>query len=111
MKKNEKPSDNLKMAAGLVASAAVATVAAMAYKVNEEKINAGVDKAAEGTKKFVEKASKKLKEVADDFVSKVDDEPAEATDIVEVDEVEVVEAEPAPATETEPVKESEEAAE
>ena len=76
MNTTERPSKKLKMAAGLVASAAVGTIAAMAYKVNEDKINAGVDKAADCTKNFIDKASKKVKEVADDIVAMVDEEKA-----------------------------------
>ena len=80
-----KPGKNLKMAAGLVASAAAATVAAMAYKVNEEKINAGVDKAADFTKKAISKVSEKVKEVADDIMDMTDVEkatPEEAEPVV-----------------------------
>jgi hypothetical protein len=96
---NVKPSKNLKMAAGLVASAAAATIAAMAYKVNEDKINAGVDKVADGAKAVIEKTSKKVKSMADDLMAKVDEETTAETgdaaeaEIVEVDaaEVEVVE--------------------
>ncbi len=71
-----KPGKNLKMAAGLVISAAAATVAAMAYKVNEDKINAGVDKVADGTKTIIEKASKKVKEIADDIMDMTCEEKA-----------------------------------
>jgi hypothetical protein len=87
-----KPGKNLKMAAGLVASAAAATVAAMAYKVNEEKINAGVDKAADFTKKAISKVSEKVKEVADDIMDMTDVEkaaPEEAEPVVvDVEETE-----------------------
>jgi aconitase A len=109
-KETVKPSKNLKMAAGLVASAAAATVAAMAYKVNEEKINKVIDKAADGTKVVIEKASKKVKEVADDIMAKVEEEmadkPCESADeeIVEVEivDVEEVAAEEVPAEEPAP---------
>lgn len=108
MNKDVKPSKNLKMAAGLVASAAAATVAAMAYKVNEEQINKGIDKAADVTKNVLGKASKMVKDVADDIMTKVDEAtacdenvaeeavetPAEApVEAAEEAEPEVVEAE------------------
>lgn len=76
-KETVKPSKNLKMAAGLVASAAAATIAAMAYKVNEEKINEGIDKAADVTKNVIGKVSEKVKEAADDLMNIVDGAAAE----------------------------------
>ena len=83
-KETVKPGKNLKMAAGLVASAAAATIAAMAYKVNEEKINEGIDKAADVTKNVIGKVSEKVKEAADDLMNMVDNdadvEPASETD-------------------------------
>lgn len=100
MNNTEKPSKNLKIAAGLVASAAAATVAAMAYKVNEEKINAGIDKAAGSTKVFIDKASKKVKEVADDLMARVDEEKAAAEADEEVVEAVIVEAAPAETADT-----------
>ena len=82
-KETVKPSKNLKMAAGLVASAAAATIAAMAYKVNEEKINEGIDKAADVTKNVIGKVSEKVKEAADDLMNMVDSDAAEDTPVTE----------------------------
>lgn len=113
---NVKPGKNLKIAAGLVASAAAATVAAMAYKVNEDKINKVVDKAADGTKVVIDKASRKVKEMADELMNIVEEETAKAKaadDVVEA-EAEVVEADAAAeddAPATEPVTDPEEAKE
>ena len=57
---------------------------AIAHK-NEEKINAGVDKAADFTKKAISKVSEKVKEVADDIMDMTDVEkaaPEEAEPVV-----------------------------
>lgn len=103
MNNTEKPSKKLKMAAGLVASAAAATVAAMAYKVNEEKINEGVDKVADTTKNFIEKASKKVKDLADDIVAMADEDlTEEEKEAAVAAEAEVVEVTP----EDEPAEEA-----
>jgi len=105
MNKNGKPSRNLKLAGGLVATAAAATLASMAYVINEEKISAEVKKAAEKAKESFGKASDKLREKADEFKSMIDEEPEVVED--EVVDVEFTTADEEAAVEEAAVEEPE----